>query len=251
MPLGPKVRGTPFASGAFAGKSIAREIVVGPAGRSFAGRPVSSFRLVIESPQYAGHCLVRRGRLQSRERDARSARPEAPMLESAPASARPLLLTTVLDVAADEFLGAFFEHAIDLVQQGVELGADLLALRSDAALIGGIAAVLHRSRRLSLPRLSAHDLPPSPQNLFTALAFMTTQTLCHEAGEEGAGDRSNLPGTIRTLDDPRGSISIICGRPCGPSPLRFFASPPRARRRGEAQARLDRLEPCESGRTAR
>src|SRR5215470_9905984 len=88
------------------------------------------------------------------------------MLESAPASARPLLLTTVLDVAADEFLGVFFEHAIDLVQQGVELGADLLALRSDAALLGGIAAVLHGgiaavlhgSRRLSLPRLFAHDL---------------------------------------------------------------------------------------------
>src|SRR5215471_11883467 len=94
----------------------------------------------------------------SHERDARSARPEAPMLESAPASARPLLLTTVLDVAADEFLGVFFEHAIDLVQQGVELGADLLALRSDAALLGGIAAVLHGSQRLSLPPLFAHDL---------------------------------------------------------------------------------------------
>src|SRR5215467_6589002 len=69
---------------------------------------------------------------------------------------------------------------------------------------------------------------------------MTTQTVCHEAGEEGAGDRSNLPGTIRTLDDPRGSISIICGRPCGPSPLRFFASPSaREKARGGAgQARL-------------
>src|SRR5215468_9055290 len=30
-------------------------------------------------------------------------------------------------------------------------------------------------------------------------------------------DRSNLPGTIRTLDDARDSIPIIHGRPCGSS----------------------------------
>src|SRR5215475_15835561 len=47
--------------------------------------------------------------------------------------------------------------------------------------------------------------------------FMTTQMVCHEGGERGVRPRSNLPGTIRTLDDARDSIPIIHGRPCGSS----------------------------------
>src|SRR5262249_4196353 len=90
--------------------------------------------------------------------ETRSARPEAPLYEAPRAGAWPILLTAVLDVAADEFLGVFFKHVIDLVQQGVDLGADLLALRSEAAIFAGIAAVLPGSRRLSLSRLFAHDL---------------------------------------------------------------------------------------------
>src|SRR5215831_1305081 len=67
--------------------------------------------------------------------------------------------------------------------------------------------------------------------------FMTTQMVCHEGGERGVRPRSNLPGTIRTLDDARGSIPIIHGRPCGSS-----ASPLLREKAGEAQARLDHFE---------
>src|SRR6516162_9411760 len=123
------------------------------AGRCFpAGRPVSSFHLIIESRYHADHCRARQGGFND-QRDMCNARPGAPLWKAPPATAWPMLLTAVLDVAADEFLGVFFEHAIDLVQQGVELGDDLLALCSEAILFGGIAVALHGSRRLSLPRL--------------------------------------------------------------------------------------------------
>src|SRR5262249_60707700 len=90
------------------------------------------------------------------------------------------LLAAVLHVAADEFFRVLLEDVVDLVQYGVELGADLLPFRSEAAaLLGGFAAVLCWSRRLALPRVFAHGLCLRFLNP-SILTEVTRQIMCHE-----------------------------------------------------------------------
>src|SRR5579863_8756334 len=80
------------------------------------------------------------------------------------------LLPALLDVIADELFGVLLEDLVDLVEQVVELGLQLLALWGRGGGLGlfGLRLLARRRRRASLLLLLCHQPTPRRSTVPTA-----------------------------------------------------------------------------------